>query len=269
MLVKLLKYEFKATREIFLLAYGVLVVLTGMTAGLLAIRIPRSSSLSGVFGVASVLVTMFYVLVVGALSLLPLVIIAVRFYRLLGDEGYLWFTLPAAPAQHILGKLIPGVVWTAATALVTSASVMLVTIRTGWYAQLGDVWHQLLSQGFNPGAWLALLLIMIVISLLLEILALYASMAIGPNLIKNHRLGGSVLAWVIIYCANQVISVISLIIIALILKDFPNNAANVDASMVNHAAFVFCGIIGIESLAIAVACYFLTHYFISHKLNLA
>ena len=63
----------------------------------------------------AVLFALFAVLAAFALlaMLAVIVIVAVqRFYKnLLGDEGYLMFTLPATPGQQIFSKLLVSLVW--------------------------------------------------------------------------------------------------------------------------------------------------------------
>jgi len=274
MLGKLLKYEFKATARLFLLAYAVLIVLAGVNAAGVAIG-PDSGIGLLVSGVTMVL----YVIAACAVFVLTLVIIVVRFYRLLGDEGYLWFTLPVTPARHILGKLVPAVVWLIATTVVTLASVGLVTLRTGWYKRVRGVWHTAESLGYDPKALLAIGLAFVLIALLLQIMMMYAAMAIGPSLIKSSRLGGSVLAYVILYCVLQVVSLAVVGLVALALKDALGVtvgagvnvvfSSDVSPAVVNHAAAVCGASFGTEYLALAVAAFWTARHFMTKKLNLS
>ncbi|MCL2655576.1 MAG: hypothetical protein FWD65_07805 [Coriobacteriia bacterium] len=282
MLSKLLKYEFKATARIFLLTYGALVALALVNAGLITLR-TTSSALSGssLYGLATTLMMMLYGLAAVAVVIVTLIIILVRFYRMLGDEGHLWFTLPVTATQHILSKLIVAFVWMIASLVVVIASVALVVLPTAWYQHLGSVgssWNALVAQGFNPGAWTVVVLALLVISLVCSILEYYAAMAIGPNLLKS-RLGGSVLTYVIFYFALELINLGVLMVLSFgVSGKFSNiNFAISDtgmlstetASAINRLVSTTSLTVGVEYLVLAVVFFCLARYFMTRKLNLA
>jgi len=282
MLGKLVKYEFKATARLFLLAYAVVIILAGLNAAVIAARPRGTSSLAIVYSIMASLTMVVFAIAAIAVFVMTLVIIVVRCYRMLGDEGYLWFTLPVTPAQHIWAKLIPGFIWTVATTVVTAVSIGLVTWPAGWYQQIRPGWDSLVAKGYNPGAWVTLGVLFVFLALLVQIVMAYASMAVGPNLVKSSRLGGSVLAYVIFYTAMQVISLVVLGIVALMLKDVisslvsagmsgstsfgPNDLSPAQAT---HVGLVFGVLFGAEYLVLAVASFLITRYFIGRKLNLA
>ncbi|MCL2653676.1 MAG: hypothetical protein FWD63_07840 [Propionibacteriaceae bacterium] len=276
MLSKLIKYEFKATARIFLLTYAVVVVLAGVNAALLSLQPSGSSSLGMVYAGISTMMSLLYGIAAFAAFLLTIVIIVVRFYRMLGDEGYLWFTLPVTPTQQIFGKLIPAIVWTIVTSVIALASVGLVTYRVNWPSQLGPIWRSLASQGFNPGVWLVCGLVFILISLLVNVMLFYAAMAWGPNLIKSSRLGGSVVAYIIIYCALEVLNLIGFLVMVVVfsktfnaMQTIPSVLTSADVAAINQAGLVFGGYFAVEYLVLAVVGFFITRHFIGRKLNLS
>ena len=118
MLAKLIKHEFKATARIFLPILGTVLVLTGAAAltvklgGILVL--PGGTGWGGpVLGLASGLLCLLTFIAMMAMMTAAVVVTIQRFYKnLLGDEGYLMFTLPVTPAQHITAKLAVGTVWT-------------------------------------------------------------------------------------------------------------------------------------------------------------
>ena len=118
MLAKLIKHEFKATACIFLPILGTVLVLTGAAAltvklgGILVL--PGGTGWGGpVLGLASGLLCLLTFIAMMAMMTAAVVVTIQRFYKnLLGDEGYLMFTLPVTPAQHITAKLAVGTVWT-------------------------------------------------------------------------------------------------------------------------------------------------------------
>ena len=111
MLAKLIKHEFKATARIFLPILGTVLVLTGAAAltvklgGILVL--PGGTGWGGpVLGLASGLLCLLTFIAMMAMMTAAVVVTIQRFYKnLLGDEGYLMFTLPVTPAQHITAKL--------------------------------------------------------------------------------------------------------------------------------------------------------------------
>jgi len=279
MLGKLIKYEFKVTARIFALTYAVVVALAVLNAGMLALRFDRNSPFGVVYGGASTVMTVLYLIAAFAAVLLTFVIIVVRFYRMLGDEGYLWFTLPVRPGQQIIGKLIPAIVWTIVTAVVTLASVTLVMLHWGFADRLSNIWHGLAAVGFNPGAWLAGGLIFILTSLIVNVMVFYAAMATGANLIRSSRLGGSVVAYLIFYVALELVNLLVFLSMFALFSDvvqaippthgsvLPDlTATNVAA--INRAGVVFGSCFGVEYVLVAVACFFITRHFIGRKLNL-
>jgi len=279
MLGKLIKYEFKATARIFALAYAVVVVLAGITAAILALQPDRSSDLGRIYFGFSTIMTLLFVIAAGAAFLLTFVIIVVRFYRMLGDEGYLWFTLPVTPGQQIVGKLIPAIVWTIVTGVVTAGSVTLVMLHWGFADRVRNIWHGLSAVGFNPGIWLAGGLIFILASLLVNVMVFYAAMATGANLIRSSRLGGSVVAYLIFYVALELVNLLVFFSMFALFSDIvqsvPANHGSVlpdltatNVATINHAGVLFGTSFGVEYVLLAVVCFFITRHFIGRKLNL-
>ncbi len=108
MLGKLLRHEMKATSRVFLPFFGVLLVFAGINKLFLELGFFQKQGLNFVAGMS-----MFtYVILVLAIFVLTYVVMIQRFYKnLLGDEGYLMFTLPVKPSSHILAKLFVSTLW--------------------------------------------------------------------------------------------------------------------------------------------------------------
>lgn len=101
MLSKLIKYEWKAVCRVCLPLYGVLLAVSLVNRFLLN----RDH-----FGLAQFMGATAYAVLFAAVVVVTFVILVNRFYKsLLGDEGYLMFTLPVTPAQHIWSKGIVAV----------------------------------------------------------------------------------------------------------------------------------------------------------------
>lgn len=111
MLTKLLKYDFKATGRIILpIAGGVLLL--NFVSDLLGHYVNNTSHTMPWVGVFMGLLTLATFL--GMLAVLAICFFASvqRYYKLLGEQGYLMLALPVHAWQHIAAKLICGVVWT-------------------------------------------------------------------------------------------------------------------------------------------------------------
>ena len=111
MLTKLLKYDFKATGRIILpIAGGVLLL--NFVSDLLGHFVNNTGHTMPWVGVFMALLTLATFL--GMLAVLAICFFASvqRYYKLLGEQGYLMLALPVHAWQHIAAKLICGVLWT-------------------------------------------------------------------------------------------------------------------------------------------------------------
>ena len=111
MLTKLLKYEWKATGRVILpIAGGVLVL--NLVSSLLGHFVNNTSHTMPWVGFLTALLTLATFL--GMLAVLAVCFFTSiqRYYKLLGEQGYLMLSLPVHAWQHIAAKLICGVLWT-------------------------------------------------------------------------------------------------------------------------------------------------------------
>lgn len=137
----------------------------------------------------------------------------VRFYRnLFSCEGYLSFTLPVTPAQHLFVKSVTAVVFQIATVItaILSASVVLVgeplveVVKAGVYI-FGKVFEKV-----DPGQFTALafeyLLIMIT-GYFVSLFTIYTCICLG-QLAKKNRIVWSVAAYFGYYVITQIIATV-------------------------------------------------------------
>ena len=126
MLSKLIKHELRASRRImlpFLGAVLALSVLAGISTTAMEHQVDYSW-LNVVYG----LIIFAFVMGVMAVCVVAVVMMIQRFYKnLLGDEGYVSFTLPATVDEHIFAKLISSFIWFFATAVVVVLSTFIMT----------------------------------------------------------------------------------------------------------------------------------------------
>jgi hypothetical protein len=214
MLGKVIRYEFKSTARLFLLMYAALIVVAAINM----IIIPwDGDAASGNAGldiarnmVSGIMVALYVVLAI-ATAVITMVIIVMRFYKMLGDEGYLWFTLPVTVNQHILAKLITAVVWCITSTVAIILSLLVLFARLYYLDEIAEVWHQITSTEINVAVWIVLFIVLLLASALSGILMFYAAISVGPHITRS-RLGGSVIAYVIAYIATQIIATVATLI---------------------------------------------------------
>jgi len=295
MLKTLFKHEMRATAKTFMWLYIAFVVIAVVNVlvsplspfnagaegavyshGPESVMAPQTVAISAP-SILQTLLMILYFLAIAAIAVATLVIVILRFYRnLLGDEGYLMMTLPVSRENNILSKLLVAAIWNICTGVLIFLSLMLLFSRN-----LGDISNSI-TQAINMGApvdrWITLGVVALVVTCFSSVLMLYAAMAIGPNLLKN-RVGGSILAFIIIYIASQFIMLGVLIGVANSYGGLNLWTASGPADMGRNAEFAFTqtdniitaisiGCI-IASAAIGVCCWFLTRYMLKRKLNLA
>jgi len=217
-----------------------------------------------------------YIASIFVIALVTVVIIILRFYRnLLGDEGYLMMTLPVTREQHILSKMFAAVIWSVCTFVLVILSLLLLLHNSGALAAITNGSNDLLANGTPLDRWITQIVIILIVSTFTSTLMFYAAMSIGPNLLKN-RIGGSILAFIIIYIASQVVmSVILWGMSSAIIGAPPSGPRGPNVlgnlmpiNMIGAVDTFFWGTL-VGTAAIGVVCWFLTRYMLKRKLNLA
>ena len=210
MLTKLLKYEFKATGRAFLPLYGALLALALVNNLLLRLDGARFMQTHELSRISAAVGVMAYVLLIMAIFVLTLVVMIQRFYKnQLSEEGYLMFTLPVNRHQLIWAKLLSALLYTAASAVAVTLSILLVLLPiadwSGFWGDLGELLSSITeSLHFGvPGPllllWIAVLAILTVFS---GFLMVYAAIALGHSF-SNHKILLSVVFFIAFSLAMQ------------------------------------------------------------------
>ncbi len=219
---------------------------------------------------------------VAAAGIGVIVLTVIRFdHSLLSDEGYLTMTLPVSTHKLISAKLLVSVVWYALTSVVIVAALLIALLNIGdWggvFKGIADffaaVWKVLptLESGMVAGLILCgiELFLCLILGAALTSLLIYAAMAIGHSFNKHKALLSGVFAYAFFHI-TQIAAVLSGIFIIGRMFEKYEHAYAMDylreTSMMPYNA-----IIGVALLLLAAACaiyYFLTHYFLTKKLNL-
>lgn len=202
---KLTKYEFRSYFKSLLPVWGAVLVLALING----FTLPRGDMV-GVDGVNAfltfVLPLMLFVISFIVMGVVTLVQTIERFWRgLLGNEGYLMFTLPVSRSQLIGSKLLVSVTVQLIGGVVICLSGVILALLLG-----REEFLEVLSQGFGfiaqvfreyPGeSWTTVVIVLEVVVLALlgmanNSLHLYAAMSLG-HLSKKQKVAVSVLAWV-------------------------------------------------------------------------
>jgi len=292
MLIKLFKNEMRATAKTFMWFYIAFAVIAVINAVMNPFAMGAATSDAvltmgwpGAFvpeAIRGIVMALYFIAVV-VIMVVTIVIIILRFFRnLLGDEGYLMMTLPVTREQHILAKLFAAVIWSICTGVLIFLSFLMLLQSAGLLPEIVQGINGIIAAGTPLDRWITQIVIMLIVGNISSILMLYAAMGIGPNLLKN-RVGGSILAYIIIYIASQFImfgvmvgtftSIVgkqSTVPGAAVTGDgfpMPAGGAIPQEFISSIDMLVLSAIIG--TAAIAVACWFLTQYMLKRKLNLS
>lgn len=124
MLRKLLKYELSAMGRILLPLYGALIFMS-LIMGIVV-------NVLDVLPIFSGIVVFLYVAVAVGSAVMTVIIIVQRFYKnLLGNEGYLMFTLPVSIGKHVWNKVIAAGIWMSFGLMIGILSALIIVSSTG------------------------------------------------------------------------------------------------------------------------------------------
>ena len=202
-----------------------------------------------------------------------------RFYKLLGDQGYLMFSLPMPAWKHIGARLLCAcltstlavAVFAVCGAVLSFSSIQsgsLVTVANFQFLAFDDL-ADLLWNGYALLIWL--------LCLATAYLFLYLCMAIGAQW-PQHRLAASILTYFLLTFVLQVLMMIAVIFVAV---GAYSTVQNGDIALISGALtseqtaaahWLLGGLLTVPVLLFGAADAILwvsTHYFITRKLNLA
>lgn len=302
MLGKLLKYEFKATVRLYLPLYLVVVVFAflgrlSISGNLLNITSTlnayggsftiggREGFLGSLVSTAAAVVLVGYFMTLLGAVVVHFIITIQRFWKnLMGDEGYLMFTLPVSVDELLWCKAIAASVWSLITSLVLLLSLMILAFQPwmvqavlGFFRSLGPeaaIFWEMMGLIFNRGFWMMMLLALPV-STLEGLFFLYAAMAIGHT-VRNHKVLASIGAYV---GMSTVISIASSVVMAVVMPLLGEDLTVVDGAVDGAELLAAMEVVGqfvnwsmviglVMSAAMTVAMYFVARYLLNSQLNL-
>lgn len=268
MLGKLLKYEIKATARLFLPLYLTLMVFAVINRFFVAMPNIGDGSMS-IKSFAMVISMIIYITLIIGMLLLTLIVMIQRFYKnLLGDEGYLMFTLPVQSWKHILSKLAISMLWTAISGVIAICSVLFISSKNFSISELYNMLSMSYSQFiqyFGASAYLINFQVVVLglLALASSILTIYAAIALG-HLFNKHKLLASFGMYIVITTISQILMTIASAIFFNQSIFTPNSNFIPSASLVTGILLLFILYYG----AFTAGYFALTNYILKRKLNL-
>lgn len=260
MVKKLLKYEFMSFGRILVpmaIALPSLALLSSLT-----LLIPSGMSTAGVEVTQALLISLFFIAIVG-FCIAAYVVCIVRFHRsVFSKEGYFTLSLPVTPMQLLWAKLLAAFL----TVLITFV-VALVSVEIFALIHQVDVIGAVLSaifefsQVFNSGWIVAYALFYILVGGICGLLFIYACIAAG-QLVNKNRTWLSIGCYVVI---SQIVSTIFSLIQAPVTASFIVNGENTNPAGY-LAVIISLGLL--QSLILGVGGLFFIRYILRNKVNL-
>lgn len=253
MLGKLLKYELKASGRTFIPLYIAILVVAVFNG------IFINTDIFQIQGIGILVLMSLFM----ALGVLTIVVTIQRFRKnLLGDEGYLMFTLPVSTSSLILSKCITALIYAVLSfivAMFTFGMLMLFSASGIHLPEFLDFFNTVFTKGSEYFLDVLLFSVTMLISYSSFILLLYTSISMGqlPRFNK-HR---NIVAFVSFIAINIVISSVG----NAIERILPHKDTNMIYHFYQspHFALAMLG-----SIAVVVILFFATKYILDKKLNL-
>ncbi len=263
MLSNVFKYDLRFSSRLFFplyLIYGVLSILARLCLFFYSSNNIFFELISG-FSIA------IYVLATILMFTAPIILNSVYVYQqFISRNAYLTFTLPVKASIHILSKLFLHIWWSAVTYMLAFFSIFIMILNTSAQDELISFWKGLLLT-LQQISWVYYLefAILLLVSLFLNPLCIYFSMAVG-QMVNKHKVLASIGVYIALMNIMQVASVISSYLIGFGLNENISLSEIVNASGIIHFFFIF---IILLCLSITAVLFLLTNYIFTHKLNLS
>ena len=195
MLRKLIKHEFRATARIMGPLFLIMLVLSLLANLSLRFLMDSRQFLLNILGV---LMLAAFGIGMAALIIMAIVLMVNRFKsNLMGDEGYIMFTLPASSHQIVWSKIIVSTVWFVATGVVEVLSGLICAMDLKLLKELfsTESFHQMMmllqeaieKYGVNVPAVIFEFLLLCLLSCAVMCLGFYAALATGHSF-ANHKM---------------------------------------------------------------------------------
>ena len=218
-----------------------------------------------------ILAVLFVAVIVG-MMIMTLILVIRRFWNgLLKEEGYLAFTLPVEVWQLSVSKVIVAAIVNLISGLIAALSclILFLGISKEIFYSMGYtfsvIWRSMTGElGAYTGVLIVLGILFLIVTSICGTYMLYASMSLG-QLMEDHRVAGSFLAYIGLNMAVSTITNIGTMIVTNIL---PDNLVNITAGNAGLIITLYMLImLVINGIQLAVY-HVITEYVLTNKLNL-
>lgn len=266
MLMKLMKYELKATARILIPLY--VVLLSFAIINYFFIGTGNIDEIEGFGSIPFILSLLGYGCTMTAVFIMTFFVIIQRFYKnLLGDEGYLMNTLPVSPMANITSKISIAVFWNIISGLVAILSIVIMSFNpvdfAEFFSEISKGWSEVHAEiGAEVYIVLAEVIGAMFIYLLKSLSMIYASISIG-HLFNKHKILFAFGAFIVLNLISTAVT--STIGIAFSYSDLISHFGNIESSFPIH---LFFGFIIIFNLVFFLIYFAISNYILKYKLNL-
>ena len=196
-----------------------------------------------------------------------------RFFRMLGEEGYVQLVLPATMGQHIAAKLIAAVATTLLTFVFLAACVFLMSLPTSVNAVVVSI-REVCSVVRSLGLFACLLILLFtVLGIAMVYLHTYLSSAIG-SLFTQHRKLASIIAFFALQFLAQILFMLVIYFAATHMEAFIDGLSRFAISLLSspngELKALYGSLIGASAVeaAIDAVLWLVTQTILTKKLNL-
>lgn len=258
-------YEFKATQRIFLPIFGLIILMAGVNRIFSELNY-NSDTFNWPQGISM----MAYVILMIAMWVIALVVTVQRFNKnLLGDEGYLSFTLPVKTHSHINAKIFITLIWILLAVITTILSVLILALNQSSMQTVKQVFSiiHIYFRNYPSQCWTLLLegIVFVFLAVVKTVTEIYAAVSI-TNFSSKYKLLMGIGAYIGFGIVENIIEIITAM-------KFPFNSNNLDQFSYDFPMFctdaqhtMLYSIV--LMIVFSAVYYFLTHYILSRKLNL-
>ncbi len=283
MLGKLFKYEFKNTAKVMLTIYGVLLLTTiiGTFALRGAVRMEVTGNDSPIANLLFATALIVYILSIFAFFIVTYVYMCTHFYKTMySAQGYLTHTLPVKRLTTFHVKLATSFIWIFLSILLFIASIFFLVNGASdgelWRLLSTEFWKdfgsELSAMGMNGAGFVLYAIAALMLSCLTYLLWVFASASIG-QLFATNKVLVSVVAGVIMYFVNQVMSLVVMTICGLFASASVNGSIfSVNVTAVSGTASelqnAFLGGQMIYSVLVVIVLYVICNVIVRKHVNL-
>ena len=272
MVKKLFKYEFTSYLKT-LIPFNIVLLSVAAFTRIIQFFDLDIPGYDVVYDIVFSLSTMTYFLAIVACFAAVFVMAVIRFYKnLYTAEGYLSFTLPVTPAQHIFVKLATAVALMLLTVVSTIVSFAIFSagelgievVKAGGYLfkKLYEV------TGISLWFYIPELILVFTASLATSLLFYYTCISLG-QLFKKNRILGAFGVYFIFYIATQILNTIVMVIWTILAGSgvFDKMWEFIGDNIIAVLHFVFVGS-AVLFAAVSVGHFFINRLIMLKKLNL-